>query len=528
MLPGIKNKFSTKLIFLIGLVFIIPVATALFTLKMTSKASLNRFDRALAQTSEEHKTLIKEIFPRLAPEQIADASSAMRLLREYEERRTFGLFMSLIVISVALAAVVVLLSMLILKRAMLSLGELAGACARVGEGDFDISIKPRSHDEFAGLVSTFGGMAKNLKEITVSRDFYNHAMESLPAAVFTLDEDSKITTWNKKAAQLTSVSAAEITGKLFQTLNDIFGELTKTANTPLFGREFVIRPRCGGQKVVSLSIDRLLDRGGKSVGTIAAFIDISEQKKMEGELVVAKERAEESSRLRSEFLANMSHEIRTPLNGILGLAQLLEEEEKDDEKRSHLARISQCGANLLHIINEILELSKIEAGKMVLHTTVVATEDIIREAVSTIEVECGKKGLDLKVDISPKIPPTLEVDNYKLVQILVNLLGNSLKFTKEGFIRLSGGTYRGSHRGNILFEVKDSGVGIPKDRQPLIFESFVQAQPHLTKTTDGTGLGLAISKKLVELMGGDIWFESEEEKGSVFSFTIESEINRTD
>ena len=442
-------------------------------------------------------------------------------LRDYEHRRTFGLFMSLMVISVALAGIVLLLSMLIMKRGMLSLHELAAAAGRVGEGDFRVELEARSHDEFAEMVAAFRTMARRLQETTVSRDFYNHAIESMPAAVFTVDGAGVITTWNRQAETLTGLAARETVGRPVAEFEAVIGRPAQAEEVPFFGRESVVRARGGRQRIVSRGVDVLVGRGGAPAGMIETFVDISAQKAMERELVVAKERAEESSRLRSEFLANMSHEIRTPLNGILGLAEMLAEEENDPERKENLRTIRQCGQNLLVLINEILELSKLEAGRMILHPAVVVTADVLHEAAATIEVACAKKGLAFTSSVELDVPPTIEVDNLKLVQILVNLLGNAVKFTERGSITLRVAPWRGDRRGDLLFEVADTGIGIPRDRQQQIFESFVQAEGQHSRQSEGTGLGLAIAQKLVALMGGELWLVSEEGKGSVFSFTIE-------
>lgn len=522
MFDRVRSRFSAKLILLIGLVFIIPVATSLVTVHLTSKASLARFDQVLSQSEREKNGLIKEIFPRAVPQEIADPHGALLLLKDYENRRTFGLFMSLVVISLALAGIVILLSMLILKRGMLSLHELAGAAKRIGEGDFAVGLKARSRDEFAELVAAFRMMGERLKETTVSRDFLNGAIESMPAAVFTIDDSGRVTTWNRQAALLTGIGALAAVGCDVKEFSDVIGPPLSDLEIPSVGREAVVRPRNGGEKIVSRGADYLTGGDGRRDSVIVTFVDITAQKELERDLVIAKERAEESSRLRSEFLANMSHEIRTPLNGILGLAEVMAEDESDAEKKSNLESIRQCGRNLLHLINEILELSKLEARKLILHPAIVPIADVIREATATISVECKRKGIALKVEIAGDVPKVIEADSHKLVRVLVNLLGNALKFTERGFINLRAANYSGERPGNLIFEVSDTGVGIPRERQQHIFESFVEAEEYMKRSGAGTGLGLAISRKLVTLMGGDIWLSSEPREGSVFSFTIKA------
>ena len=527
MLKWFRSKFSAKLIVLIGLVFIIPVITSLATLVLTSGASLKQFDQALTE-DDKSDALINQIFPQVSKEQIGDPKSLILNLREYEERRSFGLFVGLIVISFVLAGLVGLLSLLILKRGMLSLRELSMASTRVGEGDLEVIPVSWSQDEFADLTEAFKTMTRRLKETTVSRDFYNHVLESMPAAVFTVDNDEVITTWNPQSVKLTGLSAKGTIGRSIKEIEDVIGEAIDRSELPIFGRESVIRTRDGEQRIVSKGVDYLYDRSGNKSGVIETFIDISEQKKLERELVIAKERAEESSRLRSEFLANMSHEIRTPLNGIMGLAEVMGEYEDNPEKRSNLNTIGQCGKNLLHLINEILELSKLEAGKMVLNPAIISMAEVVHNATATMAISCEKKGLELRVAVEDGVPDTIETDGHKLVQILINLLGNSLKFTEKGFIKLSVAGYRGEKPGDLLFSVEDTGCGISSDRLNSIFESFVQAEGYLNRGSDGTGLGLTITRKLVVLMGGEIWIESEEGSGSIFYFTIDSGISLQD
>ncbi len=517
------NRFSTKLIFLIGVVFLIPVVTSLSMLALNSRASMARFNQYLAQPAEAQRQLLKNIFPQRASGEILHPENAIAFIRDYERRRNIGQFSSLIVVSFALAGVVILLSMLVLKRGMLSLRELSIAAAKVGEGDLNVTPVARSSDEFAQLIGVFCTMTARLRETMVSRDFINQVVESMPAAVFTVDNNGRIITWNRQAEKLTGIAAADVLGRTSSSIEAVIGKMPVKSEIPFFGREAVIRPRGGGQRIVSRGVDFLQERNSVGeAGIIATFVDISEIKELERQLTIAKEKAEEASRLKSEFLANMSHEIRTPLNGIMGLAEVLEEGESDEGRRASLAAVKQCGRNLLHIINEILDISKLEAGRMALHTTIVVIADIIREARHTVEVGCRKKGIELTTEIAEGVPAAIEGDGGKIVQILVNLLGNSLKFTERGSIRVCVAAYRGERRGDIVFSVIDTGIGIPDDKKEHVFESFVQAEGHLTKASEGTGLGLAIARKLIGLMGGEIWMESEAGKGSTFSFTIES------
>jgi PAS domain S-box-containing protein len=514
-----RRRFSTKLVLLISIVFLIPVVTSIAMLVATSQASVDLFEKVLTEPPGKQQLFLQEMLPQ-SDHGYAGASGVIALLRDYEHRRSFGLASSLIVISLALAAVVILLSMLLLKRGMVSLRELSAAAAAVGGGDFDVSPVAHSDDEFANLTEAFGLMTRRLRETMVSRDFMNHVIESMPAAIFTVDAKHRITTWNRQAARLTGIPSSEALGREAGELADVIARLPEDAAIPFFGKEAVMRPRGGGQRIVSIGADFLFAHTGERAGLIVTFVDMSEQKELERELLIAKERAEESSRLRSEFLANMSHEIRTPLNGIMGLAEVLAEGEGDAERRQHLGTIRQCGENLLYLINEILDLSKLEAGKMVLHRTTAVTADLLREAVATVEVGCKRKGIALATDVAPGVPEMIEVDHRKLVQILINLLGNALKFTDQGSIRLIVAPYRGERRGTLLFSVADTGLGIAADRQAHIFESFIQSEEHLTRRSEGTGLGLAIAGKLIGLMGGEIWVESNLGTGSTFSFTI--------
>ena len=267
---------------------------------------------------------------------------------------------------------------------------------------------------------------------------------------------------------------------------------------------------------------KLIDQRGHGGDVVSLALNITDTVRYEARLKEARRRAEAASRAKSSFLANMSHEIRTPMNGVVGMADLLMDTALDDEQTLYANTIKNSGEALLVIINDVLDYSKIEAEKLVLHEEAFDLERAIHELMMLMQVTARDKGIDLFIDYDLFLPTRFVGDRGRLRQVMTNLVGNAVKFTETGhvLVRVVGVHPTNGPNAELRVTIEDTGIGIPSDMVGHIFGEFNQVDDERNRKFEGTGLGLAISEKLIKLMCGDIWAESEEGKGSTFGFSV--------
>ncbi len=351
------------------------------------------------------------------------------------------------------------------------------------------------------------------------------AIEQNPASVIITNTDGIIEYVNRKFVAVSGYSKEELIGRVLRILkpNHTPDEVYIDIWNNLFaGKEWrgehQNRKKSGEKYWESVLISPIKSTEGKITNYIILSEDISERKQMEIDLIHAKERAEESDRLKSAFLANMSHEIRTPLNSILGFSDLLTSHELDDESRKEFVNlINSSGNNLLNIINDILDISKIEAGQITLNYIEFSPQILISKIQREYLIKAIDKGIELRT--APENADQdymIFSDEMRIKQVLINFIGNALKFTNSGYIEIGVKLENSS----VQFHVKDTGIGIPPEFHRKIFDRFRQVETAQTRKYGGNGLGLAITKNLVELLGGKIWVESKPGSGSTFFFAL--------
>ncbi|MGY2132017.1 PAS domain S-box protein [Hymenobacter sp. HD11105] len=379
-----------------------------------------------------------------------------------------------------------------------------------------------SHNASLGYLWKFQDVTeqKNAEEALKRREEkYRRIIERMKLGLVETDLDDQVLYVNQAFCDTLGFSSDEIMEQ--HLLSSLLVEVVSPPQDGTEAYERIVASKGGSQKWLLVSRAPVYNDERQIIGAIHITLDITHQKTLENKLRAAKEHAEDSSKAKEVFLANMSHEIRTPMNAILGMAQLLAKTELTPDQEDFLGAISTSGENLLVIINDILDHSKIEAGQLQVEKIGFNVSQLIAQIEKTLHYKAEEKGLTLITEIMPQVPPVLLGDPYRITQILLNLAGNSIKFTEKGSVTISCELVQQVEDAvEIKFMVADTGIGIDPDYLSDIFKEFSQEDSSVTRKFGGTGLGLSISKSLVNLMGGELLIESEKHEGTVNSFSL--------
>ncbi|HKW57671.1 MAG TPA: response regulator [Candidatus Acidoferrum sp.] len=490
---------------------------------------------------------------------IADLDALHAKMRQYTEVS--------IVVMLLSALVTYLVSARLLRLITEPIVHLSKTATRVtNEEDYTLRAVPRGDDEVGTLIYSFNHMLEGIQErdaalqhanddlelrvqartqelkvevneriraeetLSEERKVLRALIDNVPDFMYVKDAECRFVLANESVArQMGAQSSDELIGK--SDFDFYPRELATTffedeqrvirSGRPEVNREEVGLDSHGKVSQVLTTQVPLRDKNGNVTGLAGIGRDITHIKKAQEEMQKAREAAEAASRAKSEFLANMSHEIRTPLNGVMGMTDLALETELTAEQREYLETIKMSGDALLTVINDILDFSKIEAGKIDLEAADFNLRESLETTLKTLALRADEKGLELLCEVAPEVPEVVHGDASRLRQIVINLVGNAIKFTERGEVAVRVRVESKDAKDVLLqFIVADTGIGIPKDKFEAIFAPFSQADTSTTRKYGGTGLGLTISTRLVRMMGGRIWVDSEVGQGSQFHFTM--------
>jgi PAS domain S-box-containing protein len=421
--------------------------------------------------------------------------------------------------------------------------EMATVATAIAAGDLSMDIEPKSPADVLG--TAFQQMSRNLRAMV--GELEGQAVRlGAQAQMLDLANDAIIVRepatgvirfWSRGAEEMYGWSKVEAIGQVNHILlktellhrEDSPAEFLQSAEAGYaalthLGRwsgELIHNHKDGTRITVACRQAVVRDDSSRATAVIAINTDVTQRFEAEAALARARDAAEAASRAKTDFLANTSHEIRTPMNAILGMAELLAETPLNEEQREYVRTFQRAGDTLLALINDVLDLSKVEAGQLELERVAFYLDELVEHIADVLAVRAHAKGLELFVHVLPDVPTRVTGDPPRLRQVLVNLLGNAIKFTDVGEVGLRVELDpEGTDTATVRFSVSDTGIGVPADKQDEIFASFVQADASTTRRHGGTGLGLSISSRIVELMGGRIRVRSQLGKGSTFSFSI--------
>jgi len=493
---------------------------------------------------------------------ISDLGALQAKIKQYTE-------ISVVVILFSILATYVVSSRL-LRLITEPILHLAQVAARVtAKEDYGLRALPRGEDEVGALIGSFNQMLERIQErdaalqgvknelelrvqartqelqlevneriraeeaLSEERKILRALIDNVPDFMYVKDLECRFLVANLSVArQMGAKTPAELLGKndfdfypreIAAPFYEDEQRVIRSGQAEVNREEAGVDPQGNVTQVMTTQVP-LRDKNGRVTGLVGIGRDITHLKKVQEEMQKAREAAEAASQAKSEFLANMSHEIRTPLNGVMGMTDLALDTELTPEQREYLETVKMSGDSLLTVINDILDFSKIEAGKIDLEALDFNLRDSLESTLKTLAARADEKGLELLCEVAPEVPEVVRGDSSRLRQIVVNLVGNAIKFTDSGEIAVKVQVEAREGTDYVCwFTVADSGVGIPEAKRELIFKPFTQADTSTTRKYGGTGLGLTISTRLVQMMGGRIWVESEVGQGSQFHFTIRLE-----
>ena len=391
------------------------------------------------------------------------------------------------------------------------------------EADSEPVAAPADADH--DLLGLTHALEKLVQQRETARELTEQILDQLPIPVFLKDREGRFVRFNRQFQKFYQMTRAELMGaKIEHFTPPEWARVTQQEDETAWRTGLMVSSERRLTQIdppVDLVVNRIVITSGGESYLLGFSIDVSEQRAARDAMQRAVESAQAASQAKSDFLANMSHEIRTPMNGILGMTELVLESQLQAEQREDIGLVKASAGALLTIVNEILDFSKIEAGKLDLEEVPFDLRELVRETVRSMALRAQQKGLELHSRIPANLPRSMKGDPGRLRQVLINLLGNAIKFTQQGSVTLAlkmGAAI--DDRCEVEFAVIDTGIGIPLEKQKLIFEAFAQVDGSTTRQFGGTGLGLTICRRLVILMQGDLRVTSEPGKGSTFRFSV--------
>ena len=514
----------------------------------------------VVSTKPSEKTFVPSPDKLWKKKQLTFGKSSISLIIANDKAKTYQPVIKtrnlLIVIIFSSALLLVAVLYFILQNTFLRrLKALHVGTEELGKGNLNYKVGTDSKDEIGQLSRAFDKMTEDLKKTTTSIDELNKEINERKRAekalqnseariraivntavdgIITIDEQGIIQSFNPSAERLFGYAEEEAIGQNVDILmpspyreahDSYIANYLRTGETKIIGigHEALARRRDGTTFPIDLAVSEVYL--GKQRVFTGIIRNITERKDAEEALHNAKEEAEAANLAKTEFLSSMSHEIRTPMNAIIGVADLLRETSLTPEQQTYVQMFASAGDNLLNIINDILDISKVEAGQLDLAEIDFNLHEVVEKVCEVMALYANEKGLELTCHVAPDVQKSLIGDPTRLRQVLINLIGNAVKFTEKGDIFVEVNKHNQGAKDDlandfeVIVSVKDTGIGIPPEKVEVIFDRFTQVDSSTTRKLGGTGLGLTISKQLVEMMGGRIWVESEQGQGSTFYFT---------